>query len=410
MDRESNFECKVKGKLMFRDRVFETSISTGTGSFSLAGAVTGFRTFSAAFGATGAYYSIINRDNPTEWEIGSFTVSGATLSRVAGNVLSGSAGAGTLVNFSAGTKDVFNAPPASAMATWDTYNPNTRVLKTGDTMSGQLTGTAFQTGGSAGATGFRISGGVDLAAIFQPASVINGASGSGTEFGDTNPRLTSASLARTGNDAVLTVGTACACNCANCNCACGNGCCGCCFPAGTLVTLASGEQKSIESLVPGDQVLGRKGSNNVLALYVTELAGRSLYNINSEFKVTGDHMLWTPDGWVTLDGELFNQRQLKLSRAWALGLEHEPHMNWSLHEIQQVKIGTSLGFRDGIKKLETLEVTSDHPSQTLVFCPIVDGDQSFMVAGGYLVDWFADRRVDFRDELPSREAPHEASI
>ncbi len=100
---------------MYRDRVYETSTSTGTGSFTLAGAVTGYRTFSAAFGATGAYYIIVNRDAPGEWEIGSYTVSGATLARLAGNVLAGSSGAGTLVSFSSGTKDVYNAPPASRM-------------------------------------------------------------------------------------------------------------------------------------------------------------------------------------------------------------------------------------------------------------------------------------------------------
>ncbi len=103
---------------MYRDRVYETSTSTGTGNFTLAGAVSGYRTFSAAFSTNPAYYVIVNRAVPTEWEVGSFTVSTTTLTRVAGNVLAGSAGAGVRVNFSAGTKDVYNAPPAAAMQNW----------------------------------------------------------------------------------------------------------------------------------------------------------------------------------------------------------------------------------------------------------------------------------------------------
>jgi hypothetical protein len=104
---------------MFRDRVYETSTSTGTGNFTLSGAVTGYRTFSSAFTSGNAYYAIVNKNVPTEWEIGSYSVSGTTLARVAGNVLSSSSGASTLVNFSAGTKDVYNIIPASAMAAVD---------------------------------------------------------------------------------------------------------------------------------------------------------------------------------------------------------------------------------------------------------------------------------------------------
>jgi hypothetical protein len=97
----------------------ETSTSTGTGNFTLAGAVVGYQSFTSAFGTNTAYYIIANIDVPAQWEVGSFTVNGTTLQRVAANVLAGSAGAGALVNFSAGTKNVFNAPPASALLAWN---------------------------------------------------------------------------------------------------------------------------------------------------------------------------------------------------------------------------------------------------------------------------------------------------
>jgi hypothetical protein len=97
--------------LVVRDRVNETSTTTGTGTFTLAGAVTGFQTFSAIGNGNTTYYTIVLQGG-TEWEVGlgTYTSSGTTLSR--DTVLSSSAGGTTKVNFSAGTKNVFCDYPA----------------------------------------------------------------------------------------------------------------------------------------------------------------------------------------------------------------------------------------------------------------------------------------------------------
>jgi hypothetical protein len=96
--------------LVVRDRVNETSTTTGTGTFTLAGAVTGFQTFSAIGNGNTTYYTIVLQGG-TEWEVGlgTYTSSGTTLSR--DTVLS-SSNSGSLVNFSAGTKNVFCDYPA----------------------------------------------------------------------------------------------------------------------------------------------------------------------------------------------------------------------------------------------------------------------------------------------------------
>ena len=96
------------------DRVQETTTSTGTGTITLAGASTGFQSFSASGNGNNTYYTIAGRTT-SEWEvgIGTYTASGTTLSR--DTVLSSST-SGSLVNFSAGTKDVFVTPPASRSA------------------------------------------------------------------------------------------------------------------------------------------------------------------------------------------------------------------------------------------------------------------------------------------------------
>jgi len=98
-----------------KDRVKETSTTTGTGTITLAGASSGFQSFSAIGNGNSTYYCIAAQSG-TEWEvgIGTYTSSGTTLSR--DSVLS-SSNSGSLVNFSAGTKDVFVTYPAGKSAT-----------------------------------------------------------------------------------------------------------------------------------------------------------------------------------------------------------------------------------------------------------------------------------------------------
>jgi hypothetical protein len=103
--------------LVLKDRVREQSTTTGTGSFTLTGAVTGFQSFSSAIGNTNTTYYTIS-DN-TNWEVGLGTVSAGALSR--DTVLS-SSNAGSLVNFPAGTKDVFCTYPASDAVYQDNTN------------------------------------------------------------------------------------------------------------------------------------------------------------------------------------------------------------------------------------------------------------------------------------------------
>jgi hypothetical protein len=95
--------------LILADRVKETTTTTGTGTVTLAGAATGFQTFAAVGNGNSTYYTI---EDGTNWEvgIGTYTSSGTTLSRT--TVIS-SSNAGSLVNFSAGTKNVFVTYPAS---------------------------------------------------------------------------------------------------------------------------------------------------------------------------------------------------------------------------------------------------------------------------------------------------------
>ena len=96
--------------LVLADRVKDTTTTTGTGSVTLSGSPpAGFQSFGAAIGnGNTTYYTI---SGGSEWEvgIGTYNSTGVVLNR--DTVLS-SSNSGSLVNFSAGDKDVFVTYPA----------------------------------------------------------------------------------------------------------------------------------------------------------------------------------------------------------------------------------------------------------------------------------------------------------
>ena len=97
--------------LVFKDRVRETTTTTGTGTVTLAGAVTGFDTFSEVGDGNTTYYAIVHR-SANEWEVGIGTVTDATPDTLSRDTVISSSNSDALVNFSAGTKNVFCTLPA----------------------------------------------------------------------------------------------------------------------------------------------------------------------------------------------------------------------------------------------------------------------------------------------------------
>jgi hypothetical protein len=88
------------------DRVKETTTTTGTGNITLAGAATGFRTFSSAIGVNNTTHYAIVSSTGAQWEVGFGTLTGTTtLART--SVYRNSSGGTTALNFSSGTKTVF---------------------------------------------------------------------------------------------------------------------------------------------------------------------------------------------------------------------------------------------------------------------------------------------------------------
>jgi hypothetical protein len=106
----------VAGPLL-KDRVKQTTTTTGTGTVDLDGAApTGFRGFVAAIGNGNTCYYCIVLASAGEWEVGIGTVTDAATDTLSRTTILASSNAGAAVNFSAGTKDVFCTTAADAIA------------------------------------------------------------------------------------------------------------------------------------------------------------------------------------------------------------------------------------------------------------------------------------------------------
>jgi hypothetical protein len=117
--------------LVLRDRVKETSATTGTGTLTLSGAATGFQSFAVIGNGNTTYYAIYDRTNQG-WEIGVGTYSSNTLTR---DTVLESSNSGSKVNFPAGTKDVFCTYPAEQAVTLTDIQTLTNKTITGGTVN-----------------------------------------------------------------------------------------------------------------------------------------------------------------------------------------------------------------------------------------------------------------------------------
>ena len=110
------------------DRIQETSTSIGTGTITLAGAVTGYQSFAGIGDANTTYYTIADQAG-ANWEVGIGTYYLANTALARTTILS-SSNANAAVVFTSGTKSVFVTYPAEKAIYLNASNATT--------ISGQL--------------------------------------------------------------------------------------------------------------------------------------------------------------------------------------------------------------------------------------------------------------------------------
>ena len=96
---------------VINDRVKETTTSIGTGTINLAGVENGFEGFVSGIGTTNSTYYTISLP-AGDWEVGIGTVTDASPDTLSRTTVISSSNSDNLVNFGAGTKDVFCTIPA----------------------------------------------------------------------------------------------------------------------------------------------------------------------------------------------------------------------------------------------------------------------------------------------------------
>ena len=138
--------------LVINDRVKETTTSTGTGTINLAGASQDFIGFVAGIGTGNQTFYCITLASNDEFEVGIGTVTDASPDTLSRQTVLSSTNSNNLVDFSAGTKDVFctipaNRTPSPGMAAQDFVMNQASTLSQDQTLdSGVLAGPVTITG------------------------------------------------------------------------------------------------------------------------------------------------------------------------------------------------------------------------------------------------------------------------
>lgn len=135
--------------LAIQDRVRETTTTTGTGNITLDGAVTGFQPFSTAMAIGDTTYYTIAGQGTNQWEVGIGTLNDPT-TLVRTTVLDTSNNNTTLVNFSAGVKDVFITYPAKKAVSKDMMGGTAGMLSWNPAGDGTFTPRSIATSNTSG--------------------------------------------------------------------------------------------------------------------------------------------------------------------------------------------------------------------------------------------------------------------
>ena len=135
--------------LIIKDRVQETSTTSGTGTITLGGAVTGYQSFASAIGSGNTTYYAIYETQTVNWEVGIGTVGSGTLART--TVLASSNG-GSLVSFGGAQLTVYGDYPAGKAVYRDSagnvtgFNFSTPTIVDYETFTSQSSNPSYAAG------------------------------------------------------------------------------------------------------------------------------------------------------------------------------------------------------------------------------------------------------------------------
>lgn len=181
------------------DRVQETSTSVGTGTVSLAGAVTGYQSFAVIGNGNDTYYTIADQSG-SNWEVGVGTYYSANTSLSRTTILASSS-SNAAVSFPPGTKSVFVTYPAEKAIYADPNDLTTvtnfasaNVAITGGTISG-VTYVGLGTMSLQNANNVNITNGaINVTTLSSNGANITGGLVTGVDFASSNVTITGGTI------------------------------------------------------------------------------------------------------------------------------------------------------------------------------------------------------------------------
>jgi hypothetical protein len=177
-----------------------------------------------------------------------------------------------------------------------------------------------------------------------------------------------------------------------------------CFLAGSLVTMADGTTKPIETVEVGDIVLGAFGEHNeVLALHRPLLESHTMCRINGEHSTTSHHP------HISSDRKFYCVHPETVLKA-TYGREH-PVLNKEgaveqrfLHGLSEgrvlkLEVGIELKTVEGSRSVEFLELYS-LPEDTQLYNLVVGGSHTYHVEGYAVTGWPREDDFDYNAWVP----------
>ena len=188
--------------LVIKDRVKETTTTTGTGTFNLAGAVSGFKSFDSVMtnnGVDTTYYCCTDNTN-FEIGIGTFNDNGGSADTLTRDTVLASS-TGSKIDWSSGTRTIFMTYPADKAVVEDASNNinGTFVGNITGNVTGSVSGSSGSTTGNA-ATATALASAVNINGVsFNGSGDITVTAAAGTLTGNTlNSTVTASSLTSLG--------------------------------------------------------------------------------------------------------------------------------------------------------------------------------------------------------------------
>ena len=167
--------------------------------------------------------------------------------------------------------------------------------------------------------------------------------------------------------------------------------------------MAGGEMKAIADIMPGEFVQGRWQVNQVRGIEKPMLGGRDMYLMNNTCFNTGDHPVWTEEGWQVVDKKAY------VANDWQAQFILYDNYGGSWFETYQPCLPEDMGALHvdhsmlavpggAFEKLESLEA-KNYPPGTQLYALALTGDRTMFVDGYCFSGWADIDKFDYQARI-----------